>query len=317
MDDHDLEVLRSYRAREAQPPPGLQERLEEDLLHAILDEEAQSQARTRPRRAPARRRWSAGLLRPAMAAGVAAAIAVTVAVWSDGGAGPAGTSVTGVSQAGTNLLDTTASRLFGGASQVTVPQAPIGTINAQEQTTDELLTGPVRNATGTELSDAGQEFARELPRDADALRALLFEAAANATDDEALHERVAFHIAMRWVVDPAVPADLRRSMLLSLNGLSGIEQAVPGVDVLGRQGVVVSHFDINNGIRGQYLLQTNGALLERRAYTAGYIDPACPQYTYTDHALYFDGAPIEPASMAWLDWPQVIPSCDRASSAAR
>ncbi|MCW2955330.1 MAG: hypothetical protein JWO69_199 [Thermoleophilia bacterium] len=317
MDDHDLDALHAYRAGEATPPPGLQERLEEDLWQSIMAEEARlrSGGRRIASTAPARR-WFQGLLRPAMAAGAAAAVAVTVAVWSDGGTGPVTAPATGVSQAGTNVLDATAARLFGSSQEADVAVAPpiAGTVDATEGDDNLLLTGPTHAGSG--MSDETSRVVRELPRDPARLHELITAAAAEAGDDE-LVGRTTFHITMRWVIDPTVPLTVRATMLSSLGGLAGIDQAVTGVDIIGRQGVVVSHHDPNFGLREQYVLSAEGAqLLERRAFTAGSIDPACPDGIVTDHVLYGSGEPIERDRMSWAEWPQVIPSCDRATSAA-
>jgi len=46
---------------------------------------------------------------------------------------------------------------------------------------------------------------------------------------------------------------------------------------------------------------------------AGYVDPACPPGTFTDHALFSDGQQIDPAQVQWVDWPAVVNACDPAT----
>lgn len=305
MRDRDLELLRSFRIEEAEPPPGLQSRVEERLWQAILAEEA-----SRP---PAQRRarWFHGLLRPAVAAAAAASIAAVVAVASDGG----GTTVSGGSggarQAG--VLDSTATALFG--DQVPGPAAPapvVGVIDlssADEQDAT-LARGPRLDDEGT-LDADGVELVRSASRDPATLQARLRAIAADVSGRDP-GDRVAFAISMQWVGSGAVPADLRAAMLRSLDGLQGVHGAVMGADLLGRDGVVLGHVDTTTGVRQQYLLDPDdGQLLERRTFTTAYVDPACPPGTFVDHGLYrSDGSPVTAADAPWLDWPLVVASCD-------
>jgi hypothetical protein len=45
------------------------------------------------------------------------------------------------------------------------------------------------------------------------------------------------------VVNRQVPGDLRAAMLRSLEGLDGLDGAIMGVDLLGRNGLVVAACD--------------------------------------------------------------------------
>jgi hypothetical protein len=116
---------------------------------------------------------------------------------------------------------------------------------------------------------------------------------------------------MQWIVAQQVPADLRAAMLRSLDDMNGIDGALMGVDLLGRQGVVLSHLDIPSGLREQYVLaQDGGRLLERRSFTTSSVDPACPPGTFTEYSLYDDlGRAVSPANAPVLDWPQVVTAC--------
>ena len=309
MDD-DLDLLRSYRLQDADPPRGLQERLEEDLLHAMLDE-------TSPRRAPiairatqpARRRWFSGLARPAIAFATLAVVAGGIATISDGGGVVGGQgsngSTSAVTRASTNVLDGAAASLFGGSASAAAatPRTPvIGTINASEPEDAALLAAGPRSGTVETLG--------RLTRDPDQLAELL-RAAPGELGVEDTHDRIAFHIAMTWVADASVPTDLRAAMLRSLGGLDDIDPATAGVDILGRPGIALGHLDSRTGVREQYLLaQDGGTLLERRSFTTTYLIPGCPPSTYTYHALYQDGQRILPAELPYQDWPTVVPACD-------
>ena len=306
MDDADLDLVRAFRSGDAVPPPGLRERIEEELWDVVLAEETRIRSGGRPRSS---RRWFDGLFRPAIAGGAVAMLALTVALVSDGGSGsvvsPA-SSPSGVRQAGTNLLDSTATALFGSNAAATSGSGP-GISPAIRLTEDEL---PVIAAGPADTADESFTRAASLPRDPAELRTMLRAAAAELTGED-VGDRLSFHLGMQWVFDPSVPADLRASMLRSLDGLVGIDSALVGVDVLGRTGVVVSHFDEHSGVREQYVLAPKGGtLLERRAFTTGYVDPACPQGTFTDHALFEDGEALDPAQLQWIDWPTVISACD-------
>src|SRR5690606_5456087 len=98
----DLARLRSWGRSLAQAPAHLQSHIEEQLWEAILAEEAGQAGRARRRN---HRRWFQGLLRPAVAAGAAAMLAVGVAVTSSRGPETA-TSARGgtVVQASSGLL---------------------------------------------------------------------------------------------------------------------------------------------------------------------------------------------------------------------
>jgi hypothetical protein len=308
VDDRDLELLRAFRLDEAEPPPGLQERIEERLWQSILAEEAQSAA-PRSRRRP----WYADLLRPAVAAGAAATIAIGVAVGggTDGSAGIG--SGSSVSEAG--VLDSTPAALFGGSNATSTSATPIaGAIDVSDssQTDSTLMRGPVLDESG-QLDDATLEVVSEIPRDPQQLQPRLLRGASQLAGAEQA-ERATFHIAMRWVTSPQVPGDLRAAMLRSLDGLQGVDPAIAGVDLLGRSGIVLGHLDQTTGLRSQYLLDPSGGmLLERRTITTGYLDPACPPGTYTSHELYSsDGQPITQGDAPWIDWPIVIAACDPA-----
>jgi hypothetical protein len=291
--DHDLELLRSFRREDTEPPEGLQERIEERLWQSILAEEA-GNAPARPRGV---RRWYHDLLRPAVAAGAAASIAIGVAIAGDGG-GAGLASCASVSRAG--VLDSTAVALFGDSAATT--SAPIsGAIDVSEGADDdEIAKGP----------SASSDVARSAPRDPEQLYERL-HASAEAVAGTQQADRAAFHIAMQWIGAPQVPGDLRAAMLRSLERLPGIEGALVGVDRLGRTGVVLGHLDPATGLRSQYLLDPDGGrLLESRTLTTVHVDPACPPGTYTGHDLYdTQGRPVQPADAPWLDWPLVVAAC--------
>src|SRR4051812_6429065 len=90
MEDHDLHLLRGYRATDAEAPVGLRARLEEELWEVVIAEEARIRAPRGTTAAGARRRggWLHGLVRPAIALGAMGALAVGVAVMSDGANAP-------------------------------------------------------------------------------------------------------------------------------------------------------------------------------------------------------------------------------------
>lgn len=306
MDDPDLQLLRSFRADEAEPPPGMQARIEERLWQAIMVEESARGAAA----SPSRTGWFQRMLRPLVAAGAVATLAIGVAVASDGGSGT-GSSLgqSSVRQASAGVLDSTASSLFGGAA--TTRTSPIvGRLDLSEQGDSRLLDGPRRDASGADLDDTHAELARELSRDPDELlQALRSSIAASGVDDPS--DVVAFHVAMRWVADPAVPVDLRAAMLRSIQGIDGIDSALAGEDVLGRDGIVVGQLDSSSGIRSQYVLDpADGSLLEVRAFMTAYLDPACPPGTVTMHAAYDEaGHQVDPASAPWAAWPPVVEAC--------
>jgi hypothetical protein len=302
VDDPDLHALRSFRIDEATPPANLQASIEERLWQAILAEEASASSTKHA----LRRSWSARFLRPVVAIGAAAVLAMAVAVASDGGSGTSSGVSGGVTKASTGLLDATASSLFGGsatASSSSPRPAVGGTIDLR--TPDDadrvLAEGPDR---------VSSDEVREISRDPAELLASLRRSAADAAGADP-SDRVAFRLAMQWVVAQSAPTDLRAAVLRSMDGMQGIDGALVGVDILGRQGIVLSHLDATSGVREQFVLTANGArLLEQRAFTTGYIDPACPPGTFTEYALYGDdGAPVSPADAPWLDWPLVVPAC--------
>jgi hypothetical protein len=313
VDDPDLQLLREFRASEAEPPAGMQERIEERLWRAIIDEEAAKASRSRPRRP-----WYEDLLRPAVAAGAAAMIALGVAVvggGTDGGASIG--SGSSVSKAG--VFDATAGALFGESGATSATSTPIvGAIDVGESSDDDdtLARGPVLGADGA-LDEATTNFINDTTRDPQELQPRLIGVADRMAGSEQA-DRVAFHMAMRWVVSPQVPADLRASMLRALQGVQGIDGAIAGVDQLGRSGIVVGQLDQDTGLRTQYLLDPEGGrLLEQRTFMAGYVDPACPPGTFTSHTLYGeDGRPIAQADAPWIGWPLVIAACDPMAAAA-
>lgn len=312
MDDPDLHALRTFRASEATPPEGLQSRIEERLWQSILDEEAvragRSDASSWAGESRARRRtWFHGLLRPALAASSALAIAAVVAIASDGGPSSlVGTSGTGsAAQASTSLLDATASSLFGddAAAPSATSSGTSGVVDLSDSgTRDALVDGPSHD-------DAG-DFVDAAPRDPAMLRAELRAAAADVVGRDT-DDRVAFHIGMQWVIDTDVDVSLRAAMVRAVGGLSGIEPVLAGVDLLGRDAVAIGHVDTVSGVREQYLLDPdNGRLLERLGRTVSYVDPACDLGTVTDHVLLDDaGHEVEPSDAPWLAWPQVIAAC--------
>ncbi len=303
MDDPDLQLLRSFRAHEAELPAGLQARIEERLWQSILAEEA-ARATGRTTMRP---RWFERLFRPLVAAGAAATLAIGVAVASDGGAGNATLGQANVTQAGAGILDATASSLFGG------PTATAAPISGRIDLTDgdqRLFDGPRSGVSGDPLDEGHAELARGLTRDPDELlQAVRASVAQSGVTDPS--DAVAFHVAMRWVANPGVPVDLRAAMLRAVQGIQGIDGALVGTDALGRQGIVIGQLDRSSGVRSQYLLDpSNGTLLESRAFMTAYLDPACPPGTVTTHAAYDeDGRQIDPATAQWVAWPEVVEAC--------
>jgi hypothetical protein len=301
VDDPDLQLLRSFRADEAEPPPGMQARIEERLWQAIMVEESvRGTGRVAARPGRLQR-----LLRPLVAAGAAATLALGVAIASDGGSGTGGLGQASVQQAGTGVLDATASSLFGGSAAA--PTRIAGRIDLTDGDA-RLLDGPQHD--GDELDSGHAELARDLSRDPDELlQAVRSSIASSGVRDPS--DMVAFHVAMRWVADPAVPVDLRAAMLRSVEGIDGIDDALVGTDVLGRNGIVIGQLDRASGIRSQYVLDpADGSLFEVRAFMTTYLDPACPPGTVTLHAAYDDaGKRVDPAAAQWVAWPQVVEAC--------
>jgi hypothetical protein len=307
VDDRDLDALRSFRLAEAEPPAGLQERIEERLWQAILAEEA-SRA---PRAARQGESWWQQLLRPAVAAGAPATIAVAVAVMGGNGSGVGSGSASNVSQAG--VFDATAASLFGASAATGTSSTPIsGAVNLREtdETDRTLARGPMETADGR-LDDASLDAVNATTRDPEELQAQLLRTATSMVGPEQAR-RLTFAMTMRWVVNREVPGDLRAAMLRSLQGLPGMDDAIAGVDLLGRSGIVVGYLDPATGLRSQYLLDPDGGnLLEQRTITTAYLDPACPPGTFTSHELYDEnGHPVAQQSAPWLDWPLVVEACD-------
>lgn len=303
MDDPDLQLLRTFRAEEAEPPVGMQARIEERLWQAILNEES-ARAPGRGTRQPG---WFQRLLRPLVAAGAAAALALGVAISSDGGPGTADLGQGNVQQAGAGVLDATANSLFGGSAATPTPI--VGRIDLTDGDA-RLLDGPQHDSSGSALDERHAELARDLTRNPDELlQAVRSSIASSGVRDPS--DAIAFHVAMRWVADPAVPVDLRAAMLRSVEGIHGIDDALVGTDVFGRSGVVVGQLDRASGVRSQYLLDpADGSLLEVRAFMTTYLDPACPPGTVTLHAAYDDaGEMVDPATAQWVAWPQVVEAC--------
>ena len=303
MDDRDLQLLRAFRSDEAEPPEGLQARIEERLWQAILAEESARSTRDRRRSAP----WWARLTRPIVAAGAVGALALGVAVASDGGAGSSGIGQGSVQQAGAGILDSTASRLFGGATASTNATQIQGRLDLRSGDA-RVFDGPAHE--GDELDEASAELARNMTRDPDEL----LETVRQSVVEEGITDSgdsVAFHVAMHWVVDPAVPVDLRAAMLRSIEDVDGIDEALAGTDALGRTGVVIGQLDRASGVRSQYVLDpADGSLLEVRAFTTAYLDPGCPPGTVTLHEAYDqDGRPVDRTAAQWVDWPQVVEAC--------
>ncbi|MCW2972054.1 MAG: hypothetical protein JWN72_327 [Thermoleophilia bacterium] len=310
MDD-DLDLLRSYRAADAVPPRGLQERLEEDLLHAMLDATAAPVAPT-PIRATGSSRpgWFANLRRPALAFGALAALAIGVATFSNGGVdlGSSTTGAAGVTQASSNPFDGTASSVFGASSGAAIETTPFAdTLEAPTPTTEAaaLAAGPAA------ASDATMEA---LTRNPQRLAQVLRDAPAEQGVDDP-GDRLAFHVALAWITDTRAPVQLRAALLRSLGGLEGVDAAYTSLDPLDRQGIAIGHTDTQTGLREQYLLSANGGeLLERRSFTTTYVDPACPPGTYTYDEVYVNGQAVGASQMPWRQWPNVIGDCDPVAS---
>jgi hypothetical protein len=307
VDDPDLRELRRFRIDETEPPPHLQAKIEEQLWQAILAEESAGAAR----RAPSRRGWLDGLLRPALAAGAALSIAIVVAVASDGGTGAGAAAGSAVVQAGSGgVLDSTARTLFA-PDQAAAAMPTVGSIDLRSPDGDDRVArGPMHDENGSLDADSA-EAAASLTRDPSSLQQVLVE---SIEDSSRSVDAAAFDAAMRWVVDPAVPTDLRAAMLRSLDGLDGIDEALVGVDVFGREGIVLGQLDATSGLRTQVVLDPSDAtLLERRVYTTTYVDPACPPGTFSEHEVWQDGARIDPSQAQWLAWPIVIAACGDVS----
>lgn len=317
-DHHDLRLLRTLGAELAEMPADLEAHVEDQVLQAIVAEElaGRDQAKA-PRRAATRaqRRWFGGLVRPAAAIGAAASLALGVAVISDGGPG-AGSPAGSVTQASSSsVFDSTASTIFG---DVDAPDASgsgsspgvVGSINlADDASESTLVDGPTRDRLG-HLSGESAQLAASISRDPGAIRNLVRESVDElGIEDDG--DRTSYRVTMRWVVDVAVPPDLRAAMLRSVGGLDGMDEIHLGADLLGRTGLVIGHHDDEVGIRTQALLDRgSGSLLELRSYTTAYVDPACPPGTVTEHAVFEGDRRIDPASMPWVDWPMIIAACD-------
>ncbi|MBC7462233.1 MAG: hypothetical protein H7287_12800, partial [Thermoleophilia bacterium] len=154
MED-DLDLLRKYRVADAVPPRGLQERLEEDLLDAMLDAAAVPTAPTQIREARVPRvGWLTHLRRPAFAFGALAVVAAGVATFSNGGVnlGSASNGSNGVTQASSNPFDGTASSVFGASSSAAIEPTPFaGNLDAPAPKTESaaLAAGPAAASTET------------------------------------------------------------------------------------------------------------------------------------------------------------------------
>lgn len=311
MDDADLQLLRRFRLDDAEPPPGLQDRIEARLWDVILAAEAE---RAGHRHRALRRRF-AGMLRPAVAAGAALSLAAGVAVVSDGGSGTRTLAQPSLTQAGSAPLDSTAASLFG--SGTTAGSRIVGTVDLRTpDAEDRLLAGPVQGTDG-QLDEESAELARGLSRNPDTLRDAMRDGIRDAgLEDPA--DSLAFHATMRWVTHPAVPTDLRAAMLRSLSGYVGIDDARAGRDAMGRHGVLLGHLHGRTGIRTQVLLDARtGTLLEYRAYTTTYVDPACPPGTFTAHVLLAaDGTEVSPDNHPWIARPPVVEACRGESATA-
>ena len=213
MDD-DLDLLRSYRAAEAEPPRGLQDRLEEDLLDAMLAASGAPAPAIPIRQAKQRtpsRSWRANLRRPVVAFVALAVLAGAVATVSNGGLDVSGTAVdsAGVTKASANPLEGAATSLFGASN--------VASTEADTPLVDRLDTSPA--VTEATVLAAGPERASiaaidALSRRPQRLTRLLREAPGELgrTDQG---DRIAFHIAMAWISDTAAPMDLRAALLQS------------------------------------------------------------------------------------------------------
>lgn len=330
-DDVDLRQLRAFRISESTPTDDALERIQRDVMVAIVEEEQRGHvapAAKRPGRralqhASTRPWWSAAsLLRPAIAATAMASLALGIAVVSDGGSTRAPGPQTGssVRQAGSGVLDSAARELFGVQAAATTPGDTVlaGDVNLSEPSRDQtaaLVQGPALTDSG-ELDDASTEIARSAARSPEALLEQVRVAVIERDGDDHAHRRI-FNAAMRWVVEPAVPVDLRVAMLRAVEGLPEIAQARIDTDLTGRQGVVIAHVDSSIGIRDEYVLALeSGRLLEQRSYTAAYLDPACPPVTFTSYELRDeDGMRVEPEEAPYLNWPSIVDACDPAADA--
>ncbi|MEO6866654.1 MAG: hypothetical protein ABI200_01380 [Gaiellales bacterium] len=312
MDEPDLELLRTWGADLVEPPTHLQAHIEEELWHAVFAEEARA---ARPHAARRTKRWFDGLLRPAVAAGAAATLALGVAITSSGGLTTTSSvpRSAGIVQAGnTGLLDAAATSLFGDASS----GAPAGTISGRidlrsaDSDAQQFIDGPTLDRQTGLLSAESAEFAQSMTREPGQLRDAARRAAALMVGSDPT-DRVAFHLTMQWVVNREVPVELRAAMFRSMDDLTGVDPASRGVDLLGRAGVLIGHLDATTGLREQYLLQLDDAtLIERRGFTTSHLDPACPPGTIIDHAVFDDaGQAVSPQDTQWLAWPPVIPAC--------
>jgi hypothetical protein len=310
VDDPDLAALRAFRIDEIEPPAGMQARIEERLWTSIMAEES---AGARRSISGARRSWLSSMLRPAVAIGAALSLAIGVAVVSDGGTGSAGIGQSNVRTASTGLFDSTATRLFGADSADAAPV--VGTVDLRAPSDEEqVVSGPTHTHDGS-LDDATAELASEIPR-APARVSQLVRAGIEASGIDDPSGAAAFRATMRWVVDPAVPIEVRAVMLRSVGELDNVDDAQLGTDVLGRQGVVIGHLDETSGLRTQVVLNAStGTMLELRSYTTTYLDPACPPGTFAEHAAYDEhGDWIDPVRARWADWPIVVASCGSISS---
>lgn len=312
MDEHDLDLklLRSLGQDLTEPPHGLQEHVEEEVWKLIIAEEKSTRsAHTRARG------WSFGaLLRPMVAAGAAAALLIGVSIMSDGG--PAKIATTPNSQvtkaSNLTMFDSTANSIFGAPDSQPANTDIQGRIDLSSQGTQiSLANGPRHDKSG-DLSRDTKQLAQSISRDPVELRSMVRSSVKQTTDPQDHDDHSAFQATVRWISDSAVPADLRAAMLRSLGGLNNVDDAFTGTDLLGRYGVVLGHRDLESAVRLQAVLdQRTGVLLEERAFTTSYLDPACPPGTFTSLSLYINGKRVESRTMPGVDWPQIVPECSQ------
>lgn len=316
--DDDLALLRTFRLDEAAPPDGLFERLAEDLQreidHAQQPVAAGGGARARHR---AWRPWSSRLVRPALVAMSAVALAGGVGIIGSFGTlqtprGAAGIGSTQVqsTHAATSLLEGAASSLFGGR---VAPEARPGIALTRLDGTGDTQRA---RAAFVALARDGELEADEIahaPADPVQLRDMLRSAVGELDTPVADQgDRVAFLLALRIVADADVPVEVRANTLRALGGIDGIDRALRVRDSLGRSGMLLGHYDTVTGIRDEFVLGLGDAHInERRSFTTAYMDPGCPPGTVTSYALYDDaGDVVTPHQAPMLDWPQVVGSCD-------
>jgi hypothetical protein len=315
-DGPDLRALRSFRAADAAPPPGLLDRLRDDLQLAIDAEQSAPSPTSPPRRTWWQDVAQHRLFRPALVAGAAACLLIAVAGVSAVGPHGSGLGGTGASssatQASTSIFDGTARSLFGKGTSVAPPV--VGVLDTTEEAGENMRDAIVDHSRG----DDEYDVLRRLTRDPNGIRDTLRSAAADAVGAEraAASDQTAFLLAMGLVTDERLPAELRASVLLAVGAFDGIEAAAYVHDDLSRPGILISHFDAASGVRDQYVLdQATARVLEQRSFTSMYVDPACPPGTFSDFRLYDDaGDELTPEQLPTLDWPPLVPSCSPAAN---